>query len=427
MIKLANVKLAEVIPPSIAVDVKMQAIADAVDVELNKQPDLIKSIALWAQLNALPSGVLDHLAWQFNVPVWRDSWPQSTKVNVLRTAIRDKSVVGTRGAVERAVQSLGSAVQIVEWFEADVPADPYTFEIIIDLNSIPGQADIETQDDLRRAVDAAKPVRSHYRVILSLKLKGEFGMYGTGRPAVVSVLRGVSKESFDPLTLNSPGWWDMLDVSTLFVDAAGTTPSTSNGDPIGLVKNKGTIGVTGDATQTVSANRPLRATDGVQFDGSSAMTLTTMIQGTPLPVEIWVVATKTSSVGNANLVGNRAVGTGNDGIGVYMISTNSTNAQVRDGTTGTPQTAAGNTTSLVPKQIIRAESRVNEIAVTGNGSRVATPVVPPMSANMPGTPFRIGTGGASPWIAHEVFYFDRILTTGEAAQLRAYLEAKHGI
>lgn len=254
MIKLADVKLAEVIPPSIAVDAKMRAIADAVDVELNKQPGLIKSIALWAQLNTLPSGVLDHLAWQFNVPVWRDSWPQSTKVSVLRTAIRDKSVVGTRGAVERAVESLGSAVQIVEWFEAIPQADPYTFEIIIDLNSIPGQADVETQDDLRRAVDAAKPARSHYRVILSLKLTGLFGMYATGRPAVVSVLRGVSVESFDPLTMNPWAFWDAADVGTLYVDAAGTIPAVLN-DPIGCIKDKS--GNSRHATQTVSANRPI--------------------------------------------------------------------------------------------------------------------------------------------------------------------------
>lgn len=231
---------------------------------------------------------------------------------------------------------------------------------------------------------------------------------------------------WDPLTLDPLGWWDPLDASTLFVDAAGTIPAVV-GDPVGMWASKGTAWYAGNASQTVSANRPLLRPDGVEF-GPSTVSLVTNIVSTALPVEMWVVATNLASAGATSMIGNRTAGTGSDGACVYMVDTNSTNAQVRDGATGTPQTAANNVTSLAPKQVIRAEISQSEVAVTGNGTRVAKPVVPPMSANMPGTAFRLGAGGViSNWIAHEIFYFDRALTAGEAAQLRAYLEAKHGI
>lgn len=257
MIKLAQVKLVDTIPPSIATDARMRAIADAVDVELNKQPGLVRTILLWAQIDTLPSGVLDHLAEQFSVPVWRDSWPQATKVSVLKTAIRDKSVVGTRGAVERAVMSLGSAVEIVEWFEDTPIQDPYTFQVIIDVNEIPGQATIDTQRDLAAAIDAAKPARSHYRILLTLKLSGAVGLYGAVRGMTVARLKMVADEPFDPLTLGPLIWLDSADVATIFVDAAGTVPVVADGDPVGRWVNKGTLGAAGDAVQTVSANRPI--------------------------------------------------------------------------------------------------------------------------------------------------------------------------
>lgn len=49
-------------------------------------------------------------------------------------------------------------------------------------------------------------------------------------------------------------WYDPSDLSTLFQDATGTTPVTSDGDPVGLMLDKSGNG--NHATQSVSASRP---------------------------------------------------------------------------------------------------------------------------------------------------------------------------
>jgi len=50
-------------------------------------------------------------------------------------------------------------------------------------------------------------------------------------------------------------WYDPSDLSTLFQDAAGTTPVTAGGDPVGLAVDKSGNEVT--AAQSISASRPV--------------------------------------------------------------------------------------------------------------------------------------------------------------------------
>ena len=79
--------------------------------------------------------------------------------------------------------------------------------------------------------------------------------------------------SWNPIKLFKNGeqgaWYDPSDLSTLFQDAAGTTPVTADGDPVGLMFDKS--GNVNHAIQSVVASRPVYRTDGtlhwLQFDG----------------------------------------------------------------------------------------------------------------------------------------------------------------
>ena len=78
---------------------------------------------------------------------------------------------------------------------------------------------------------------------------------------------------FDPSFLFENGeqgaWYDPSDLSTMFQDAAGTTPVTADGQPVGRILDKSGRG--NHASQATSAARPLYKTDGtyhwLQFDG----------------------------------------------------------------------------------------------------------------------------------------------------------------
>ncbi|QPC43483.1 hypothetical protein HW532_12730 [Kaustia mangrovi] len=57
-----------------------------------------------------------------------------------------------------------------------------------------------------------------------------------------------------PDALSPVGWWDPSDLSTLFQDAAGTTPVTQDGDPVGLMLDKSGAG--NHASQPTAGDRP---------------------------------------------------------------------------------------------------------------------------------------------------------------------------
>ena len=64
-------------------------------------------------------------------------------------------------------------------------------------------------------------------------------------------------------------WYDPSDLSTLFQDAAGTTPVTADGDPVGLMLDKSGNG--NHVVQDIASMRPTLKTDGalywLDFDG----------------------------------------------------------------------------------------------------------------------------------------------------------------
>lgn len=93
-------------------------------------------------------------------------------------------------------------------------------------------------------------------------------------------------QSGGPLNLFANGeqgaWYDPSDLSTLFQDAAGTTPVTADGDPVGLMLDKSGNG--NHATQPVSADRPIYRTDGMlhwlEFNGTNHCLTTAAIDFT---------------------------------------------------------------------------------------------------------------------------------------------------
>lgn len=88
------------------------------------------------------------------------------------------------------------------------------------------------------------------------------GLYGVRGPAQGRGLRPSDEWTPESLFKNGEqgAWYDPSDLSTLFQDAAGTTPVTADGDPVGLMLDKSGNG--NHASQAVSANRPVYRTDG---------------------------------------------------------------------------------------------------------------------------------------------------------------------
>ena len=150
---------------------------------------------IYTRIDALSSGILDHLAVQYDVTVWRDDWPDNVKRSVLKTAIADKSRKGTFASVKNAVSFLGSAVSIKEWWQYG--GAPHTFKIFVAQSKIEGHVAADVQEDILAAVDDAKPARSLYDFIIEQPIDGVLNMCGIVRAATYARVTSTGRTQAD--------------------------------------------------------------------------------------------------------------------------------------------------------------------------------------------------------------------------------------
>src|SRR5699024_1325030 len=77
--KIEDAKLGDLLPSSIRRDERMRAAAESIQPWLTTIAEAGPDGQLYVDLNTLTSDQLDHLAWQFNADVWRDTWPNNIK------------------------------------------------------------------------------------------------------------------------------------------------------------------------------------------------------------------------------------------------------------------------------------------------------------------------------------------------------------
>lgn len=183
---LDDAKLKDLLPDSIAKDGNVEASAEAIDPQLKLISENADIPSIYVYIDKLGSIALDHLAKQYDVEPWRDSWNVTLKRNVLKTAIADKRKKGTRFAVKQALESLGSAASIVEWFEKEPKGEPHTFTVYATQPEYGDVIPAEMQEDLLIMVDDAKPLRSHYNFVLQESFKGNLGLHGFSRQLAYS-------------------------------------------------------------------------------------------------------------------------------------------------------------------------------------------------------------------------------------------------
>lgn len=220
------------------------------------------------------------------------------------------------------------------------------------------------------------------------------------------------EEPFDPSSLQPLIWLDPSDVATLFVDSAGTTPVLFSGDPVGLWRNKGTLGSDGDAAQPVSASRPTWTDAGggaMAFESNQTMT-TGHVAAMPFSAAVgWRRSPSMTGAGHM-------LTTGGAGIQRWNI-----NSQIGDGVQAIGPSARTATVSDHEGAAYAAWStgslKVRTLENQNENSTTVAPFTP--------QPTRIGLSYTGD-VGH-VLVFDRELTEEESTKLLSWMEAKHGI
>lgn len=131
-------------------------------------PDLTP-VATLMNPKTCPAHLLGWLAWSFSVETWQSEWTEELKRAVIMRSIEGHRLKGTIGAVRRALDTLGYAIEISEWFEYG--GAPHAFRIAVDvIGSQSGGTEISADllAEIVSVIENVKPVRSHFDVTLNL-------------------------------------------------------------------------------------------------------------------------------------------------------------------------------------------------------------------------------------------------------------------
>lgn len=155
MANLDNVKLVEILPPSIKNDAQFQAAVTVLDTQLAIVNSKIASVVLLPRIAELPEDVLDALAWQLHVDFYEPVGFSVEKKRALITqSIAWHRHKGTPWAVEQIVSAAFDESEVTEWFEYN--GQPGHFKVrTSDINT-----SAEHLERVRRAVDSVKNTRS---------------------------------------------------------------------------------------------------------------------------------------------------------------------------------------------------------------------------------------------------------------------------
>lgn len=123
------------LPDVLRNDESMLALASGLADILAQRPGEIASIKIYQNIDALPESLLDQLAQDFNVAWWNYDWTIEQKQNMFRESWHIRKHLGTKYAVELALQSSFGSGRVTEWFEYG--GEPYHYRILdVDVNYI---------------------------------------------------------------------------------------------------------------------------------------------------------------------------------------------------------------------------------------------------------------------------------------------------
>lgn len=148
--------LTRLLPDSILNDPKLDAAAQALDVQIFKVLAVVKDVLHLPRLDELSGTLLDLLAWQFHVDFYEPLYlSDEQKRQLIRRSVDWHRRRGTVSAVEDLCAAVFSGVQIEEWMTYG--GAPYTFRLAT-------KSFARSEDDwiaFKKMIHIAKNVRSH--------------------------------------------------------------------------------------------------------------------------------------------------------------------------------------------------------------------------------------------------------------------------
>jgi len=120
--------LLRVLPDVLKFDPSMMALAASVAEILAEQPENIEKAKIYTVADRIPENLLDILAFDFKVDWWDPNYTLEEKRKTFVNSWAVQRTLGTKYAIETAVNAIFPGTQVREWFEYG--GDPFYFRIM---------------------------------------------------------------------------------------------------------------------------------------------------------------------------------------------------------------------------------------------------------------------------------------------------------
>ena len=126
-----TVNFAEYLPPVLKHDPKMKSLAEAVAAEALKVSGGIENVLIYARIDELQEELLDILAFDMHIDWYDYSFPVEVKRDIVKNSVKVHKKMGTKYAVEKALESIYPDSYVQEWWEYG--GKPFTFKVVLNM------------------------------------------------------------------------------------------------------------------------------------------------------------------------------------------------------------------------------------------------------------------------------------------------------
>lgn len=152
-----TVNFADYLPEPLKRDPKMKAFATAITKELLEVSGNIENVLIYSRIDKLPEELLDILAYDLHCDWYDCKYPIETKRKILKRNGEIHKKLGTKYAVEKALQDVYSEAEVKEWFEYG--GQPYCFKITVNVGNT--GINENTAQEIEEKMKFYKNLRSH--------------------------------------------------------------------------------------------------------------------------------------------------------------------------------------------------------------------------------------------------------------------------
>ena len=157
-----QIDFTQIFPTALQHDPKMIALAKSLTAELLTVSGHMEDVLIYSRIDQLPEELVDILAYDMHVDWYSYEDPLAVKRQTLKDSVKVHKHMGTKYAVETAIQAFFPGGTVQEWF--DYEGEPHHFRITIPL---PGGITPEVLDDLKRRIWHVKRLSSWLDTIIT--------------------------------------------------------------------------------------------------------------------------------------------------------------------------------------------------------------------------------------------------------------------